>query len=270
MKVAILLSGHVRTYKETFENFRSNFISNMRESGVDFDIYTSIWDNTGGKLNSAGQSTKLSDLKIDVNRVVKDLEIIYMPKVIDVEDSKIYTMKSRRDLNKFLRAHPKLFNDKVKWDIPQHVEGAMFQLYKINRCFNLIKNPSDYDVIIKHRFDAISRDKLDWSDKSFVDMIKNNVCVLTRHKRMPDGTKNWGDIIVYGPPDLMSVFCNTYNFLMDDKNNIQFSKSPDSGIEIFSITHAVNGIFRKEKIDNRLVLCDDKTSFRPQLIKLVR
>ena len=58
MRIAILLSGHVRSYQKTLNNFEQNFINNLEEAGHEYDVFISTWNNDGMKIAGGGESLK--------------------------------------------------------------------------------------------------------------------------------------------------------------------------------------------------------------------
>ena len=59
MRIAILLSGHVRSYQKTLNNFEQNFINNLEEAGHEYDVFISTWDNDGMKSGNDGDEMKM-------------------------------------------------------------------------------------------------------------------------------------------------------------------------------------------------------------------
>ena len=71
---------------------------------------------------------------------------------------------------------------------------------------------------------------------------------------MPDGTINWGDGIVMGPPSLMRYFCLAYDYIIDDNYKLQLRRTDDGNIDYFSIVHIVNSIFKNERLFDKMSL----------------
>ena len=212
MKIAILLSGHTRSYKKNLVSFKQNFINNLEECGHEYDVFISTWDNDGKKQESAGYHTELSNKLVSVANLKSSLKKAYKPERIEIEANNDY-LHVKQHVNKILKKYPKLKNEKISYNIKLHVEGILGQLYKIKKSFMLIDDIAQYDIIVKYRFDLFSKDKVDWSNNQFIARISEGLYLRTKNKIMPDGTVNWGDTIVMGPCSLMKYFCLSYDYV---------------------------------------------------------
>ena len=253
MRIAILLSGHVRSYQKTLNNFEQNFINNLEEAGHEYDVFISTWDNDGMKRAGGGHSQELTNNSVNIAKLKNSLNKSYQPKKLEIEENNDYLFV-KKHVGKILKKYPKLKNEKIRYNVKQHVEGILCQLYKIKKSFNLIDDISQYDVIVKYRFDLFIKNKVDWSDKQFVERITEGLYLKTKNKLMPDGTINWGDTIVIGPCALMKYFCMSYDYITSDDITLQLRKNFEGDVDIFSPTHIVNSVFQLENIKDKLCL----------------
>lgn len=51
MKIAILFSGHIRTYDNVRQNIIDNLLHPLEQSGHCYTIYSSVWSNYGFREN---------------------------------------------------------------------------------------------------------------------------------------------------------------------------------------------------------------------------
>lgn len=119
MRIAYLIHGHVRTWKEYYKNFFDNIYSVMPG-----DIYIHTWDRVNSKVGSwwngthnrlSGELERLSAEPVDKNELIQ----IYNPKEIIVEtdtgtdyliNNYDHVYESSLAVKNLLRGHYDLFN----------------------------------------------------------------------------------------------------------------------------------------------------------------
>lgn len=145
MRVAVCLSGLVRTYRETYQNFLANLVEPNRDHQI--DVFISTWP-TEHSNNSMERTRRLSwygdgappfpENALDYH----DLQEKYRPQVLHVEAPKEFV---------------------VPWYIPTpglHIQSIMCMMYKIYAA-DLLRRQHEqtlgftYDVVVRCRFDTL-------------------------------------------------------------------------------------------------------------------
>jgi hypothetical protein len=141
MKMAICLSGHVRTFELTYIGLIENVLKKY-----DCDVFISTWDNIGNIRYGTHYKNGFdeSDKKINIDKIKE----IYKPKSILVENSLEYGKNDTR----------KSFDD-IKTRNGTNVKFVIPMFYKIWNCNQLKKkfeedNNIKYDLTLRCRFDV--------------------------------------------------------------------------------------------------------------------
>lgn len=137
MKIAICLSGHIRTWKKCYESWKLIW-ENIPNCEVDFFIHT--WNENYSRINLA--NTQLS--KIDKKEIDELISIINPKEFIIETPKKILHLNGPSSLR---------------------VEKYLSQYYGVMKCARLkknyeIKNDFIYDVVIRSRFDLYFKESI--------------------------------------------------------------------------------------------------------------
>ena len=151
MKVAVLLTGHIRSHEETSASLFRHLLDLY-----DCDVYCSTWAANGDKnareevllRNLHGE--RLKKIHIEDPKVYNEKKIVY--KREGERDEPVYPRgerKERLDDGRlfYLKAGVKSSNG-IRW-----VNRLSDQFYLVKQGFNLIRDR--YDVVIRIRFDAL-------------------------------------------------------------------------------------------------------------------
>ena len=149
-KVAILLSGHLRNFNETIENFKDNFINRLPE----YDVYVHTWDvnHTGDKLMNRDHF--FNNETPDILHILKDNNINIGD--IIIENQKY--VKNDIKLNDYLVQNTigRTFHNKKDSEyVKEMVKQLFFQYYGHFKTLNLINKTKQYTHIIKTRPDIL-------------------------------------------------------------------------------------------------------------------
>jgi len=178
MKVAILISGYLRTFKDNINNIKEKIINNFDN----VDIYIHITKNEDKNDKYLNFNKELDE------SIIKDLNPI---SVIYEENVKLSSNSKEND-----------------------VLNLWLKYYKLNNIKKINENKfGKYDLVIKYRpdmniisdiiFDNISYDKISIPIDSKIDKSKlNNI-----------NDKFICDIFAYGNSDIMDSYFNIYNSL---------------------------------------------------------
>tara|TARA_E500000178_G_C16980413_1_gene735492 strand:- start:29 stop:700 length:672 start_codon:yes stop_codon:yes gene_type:complete len=133
MKIAFLITGHLRTIDKCYESFFKNvYIDNS-------DIYIHTWDSTDSKIK-VWHKHKFKK-KFNIEEKIKK---IYKPKdyIIEKQDLTINTRLKKKEINVSNISH-------------------YYSFYSLIKCYELLKKSNiEYDLIIKIRPDLFFKEKL--------------------------------------------------------------------------------------------------------------
>lgn len=165
-KVAMVLTGHLRNYKENFENLKKCILDHH-----DVDTYVSTWDMNDIKSKRIAKLIKMPDEEI-INRLsiypnVKSIKISNTVEVAEMAKLEYGLAKTEKrsgkwDLNN--KKYP-LFPYYTTFEEIVKISSAW---YCVQEGFKLIDNPNTYDVILRNRFDILYFKNLDFKDYDFV------------------------------------------------------------------------------------------------------
>ena len=237
LKVAILLSGHIR--KNSILKGINQFCNNEN-----FHVFIHTWDNIGLK----GSETLLNDLSAETS-VISEINKFTNMKNHEIDNNKSWIESQEIKDNYFNFSSPEIF--------------IKSQLYSINKSYKLMEqyskeNNIEYDVVLKIRFDC-DMTEFNLTDKIISD-IKTHDIIFTpnidnQHTHMDYGTSCWAcdslyykhnrkmvhifdhtnvicDLFAYGSKDSMKQYCDLYNNYDElnksffDKNLKQFKRVP--------------------------------------------
>jgi hypothetical protein len=218
--IAVILSGQVRTYKETYNSLFSNILHNRE---CDFFIHT--WDTTGKVIkvhNDYDFSTKINE---------QEIIDIYKPKKLAIENALEFQSKINID-----RFRPKTPFGGTK------TESIVSQWYSLNKALSLLNDyigetGTKYDIVIRARFDSMYNNQVDLTNQ----IESGSVCIPVQpHYGLIDGYAS-NDTFGAGHLKEMRIYCSLYNnfdWLME--NNIPFH--PET---MLAWNLNANGVLRK-------------------------
>lgn len=154
MKVAICMSGQLRTYRQCYNNLIKNILKPLNA-----DVFIQVWDKVGNS-----HKEELENIEI-VNE--KELKKLYNPKTLVIE-------------NQPQEASEHLFGKKVPRRLieiePLHYKSALSMYYQMKSCNDLALdyaklNNFKYDVILRIRPDTMFLEQI--PSKLIVNVLKN-------------------------------------------------------------------------------------------------
>ena len=149
MKIALLLHGHLRSFKKTYPSLEYFVGFN------NFDIFIHTWDNVERETESYYESNLKENYKVDEQEIIN----LYKPKKILIEEQIV---------------NQDLLNSNFKWQF----DGLKFffeSFYKANKLKKQFEEENNftYDVVIKFRPDIYLRKSFDVTN---LNMELCNVC----------------------------------------------------------------------------------------------
>jgi hypothetical protein len=188
MKVAICLSGHLRTFEQTYQSIYEQLINKY-----DCDVFISTWKNLG---NSFAYHANFKDGDDKNDPIINEETIVkmYRPVAIRMDDAEIEPVSNQL----------KKYYNEIRTKSRAHVAQIMCQLYKIWDC-NCLKKEHEqktgkiYDVVIRVRFDVyLKRIKL--------ELMGNQIHLVP-------GYMGFTDFVFVGPSPMMDDLCDIYTVM---------------------------------------------------------
>lgn len=193
MKIAVCLSGHMRTWEHCFPNFEK-YIMNVYSP----DIYIHTWKTTGNSyLGIPDKDTFFVKYGFDRTYEIIDIENIkklYSPIKLEIEDYDEIEDKIKEESN--------FIDITRRGALDSPVETLLSFYRKRYLCNTLIKDNS-YDIVILSRPDIIHRSK-------FVIDEDYTSTIIT-----PLEQSWWGlsDIFAYSTQKNINIYCDLYHNL---------------------------------------------------------
>lgn len=193
MKTAVLLTGQIRDAKNCCASIKEKIID-----AYNADVFVETWLPENKPLDHRDKFIP-NDMSAD------ELLSIYRPKLAIFEDFENSPLMNEI---KGIDIQNKIAYD-GSWAHETKVANIFYMHYKIWRCFRLMKsyeitNQIKYDCIIKLRFD------LEFEDFKLAGLEEGSIYI-------PEGFGHRGginDLMSYGPPSTMEVYCNLFQHLM--------------------------------------------------------
>lgn len=185
LKVAVCLSGHMRTFENNFQSFKDNILSKY-----DCDIFIHTWDLMGSSFRFTDNKLHL----VNIEKYIDKIESFYKPKKMVVEPFRLF------DLNSLMKQRAVPGRD---------ASGTISMYYKIEACNSLKKeyekeNNMLYDCVIRYRSDL-------YLDQSFP--LDHNTNLTAVHVPMYGNFGGINDQLAFGSSSLMDNFCSVYSNL---------------------------------------------------------
>jgi hypothetical protein len=198
MRTAIILTGFVRTYKTTFDFLDYYLLSKYPNT----DLYLMTWDHTQN-------NPKITNLdtydKIDQNDI---LETYNKQRVIS------YAFE---DYLGFIQTKEKLslISDNKQYKYGDFwVDRLKDQWRIVQKGWNLIKNPEQYDIIGRIRYDIMFL--------ATPVLKEKELCIPPAPTNMFDIIK-YSDHMAFGDPAQMQKYCNLYSSISDMSDKVDIS-----------------------------------------------
>jgi len=244
MKIALLITGHVRHIEKTAKSQIKNFIRIVNP-----DIFMTTWDKTnveevGIRLERLGPIGRIENLNYK-----KHIERYYGKWLTGVQ---IYNYSK---LSRIVKEEKKQLLDSVNEDFRDDVERILTQYLLVHYGFKSIMIPSKYDIIIRIRPDMFIKDMFD-INKFDVVLKKNR---LLKHK----------DRYMIGTFDMMDVALNVWEKLGWPINKISFESLYDSFLRQENIEYeewSWNFTFVRGNIKTEEVVGSENLDFKPENI----
>ncbi|NBR61180.1 hypothetical protein EB118_15185 [bacterium] len=202
-RLAIVITGHLRTFKKHFNDFKKNILDHH-----DCDLYLSTWDS-----NHIGVMAGASLVKYEQATLEKELNIYPNIKKITISPYK----KINHECDEYIKSYgefgtcpdpfyKKYIGGRVERKTMPYNAG---QWYPVQEGFKSIDNPEQYDILMRTRFDIHHY-------KPIKFLSKDIVACHPGPKRRPNSHLFQTDLyniknhIFYGTPYLVEVMKNIF------------------------------------------------------------
>ena len=198
MKIAVCLSGHVRTFELAQKSLRRNVLDKY-----DCDVFLSTWENMGNIRYATHYKTGFdeTDERINIDRI-KD---VYKPVSLLIEDG----------LSKDIEKIKKPF-EFIKTRNGANMDQTISMFYKMWNCNELKKKYEQehnikYDLTFRCRFDV------------YINNV--NMEMSTKEVQFISGHCGFNDIVFVGPSNHMNDVCDLYTILSPNIPFIEFENA---------------------------------------------
>ena len=202
MKVAIMICGHMRTFKESYDNFIKTLIAPNKEHEIDVFVATSHINSGRVNLNPTIEPAKeiIYDKKyyeghgliyeVDKNKLISEIKKTYSNenfnlKEIFIQDEKI------KDNN----------IDPMSWE---WFRRGIFS--KPWFCFNSIDNINQYDIIVRTRPDLILQKEIKLFDSSDIKLFGGWQSDQLKY----ESGRYVADFFAFGNYETMKTYCDIH------------------------------------------------------------
>ncbi len=148
LKVAVCISGHMRTFEKTYASFKNNILGPYQNN---CDTFIHTWETIGSPQSKEGSDLPVSNTKTEL--FLPKINEIISPKVINIENYDVY-QTILADMDK----KAKLTEDDKRGLHNNSLISYGSMLYSMNQVKNIVEkyendNNIKYDVLIRLRTD---------------------------------------------------------------------------------------------------------------------
>jgi hypothetical protein len=196
MKVAVLLTGFLRTYKETYPILESNILNKHI-----CDIYSVTWSKQENNNSLDEKYFELYRKNLKKYKIINSEEYYKNKKIFEPLDRENDVFK----INSRAKEHGTYWANRLidQWKL-------------VHECFNLMETPDEYDLILRLRYDL-----------KLHNITLNN----TNNLIIPKDIGGWEftDHMAYGNPKTMKIYCDLHNHIENlyIENNVDITHAVD-------------------------------------------
>lgn len=222
MKVAVYFSGHLRTYDQTWNNWKKYIIDPL-----DADVFVTAWPNRGlwvdkgtpFKPPASEIGTVQNDSLIDIDHVMN----LINPKKFTLMNNEIFESETSELLEKICTWRDSLPQKEYWGYMPK---GNLSQHYSW-KCVDELR--VSYEKETATSYDLIIRTRTDLLIENYIDplhlQIRNTVMTQIRNDIADPLWIN--DIMFMGSPELISNLCQLYDSYEVLFNTLKNTNAPE-------------------------------------------
>jgi len=238
-KIALQLTGHLRTYEDTFPSLQKNVILPLQGCGYQVDIFLHTWNQTDhNEAVHHNPSGEIRSRDVD-DSVISNISNLYKPKGFEISpplpnlDNNYTLFKLNGNLCTY-----------------QTALSVFYTKFKANEL--RIKSNEDYDWVISSRFDIqyLTPFKFDsyiqWFDKESIfdsNLDINEIYFFSSHQRVSNINLpqflSASDIFYFGKPKALDKISRLYTSI----------KQSPPGTQIVSFEYMLYDHARKQELE---------------------
>lgn len=240
LNVAIMICGHMRTYKECYKNFIDKIIEPNKHCSI--DVYVATSHINSGRINSEPTIQPKSEIQYD-KKYYKGHGLIYEVSKEDLA-KKIRSLYSNENFNLknvYFQDENILDNDidPVSWE---WFRRGVFS--KPWFCYSNIENIKKYDIIVRTRPDLILKKEI----KLFKSKDLKVFGSWPGDEKYESGTY-LADFFAFGSPKIMETYCKIH--LMKEPLDTSVKKHPYNSENQLALYLKKKGITMDYILDKR-------------------
>ena len=196
-KIALMVTGLTRTYKQTYESFHKHLLLPNHEK---IDLFLCLWDHTHLRRMDYNKGQKLYEIKDKSIANIDDVLKHYNPKDYTILKTNNYTEEINSTLQYVLskKNPPEQGKEYIR-------NGVISQALCWNKCLEMLGD-KEYNIIVKSRFD------LEHNSDIKIDIKKEDENSIT----CPSGPRYYGthgfdDRFFFGDFSSMKKLLSIYN-----------------------------------------------------------
>lgn len=208
MKIALCISGHMRSYKELIHNFYE-FVNYLKTVG-NVDVFISTWNqkNTVSSWSAAHGDVENSTITDAIDKRTIASEFNITESNIDINDYQFFdSAYSPLRYNLFS-------NNEYDWDERGihnsivHSTKMLYLIYKCNilKCYQEFVDHQRYDIVIRTRPDMIYDIKVCRENIPFNSVENNHIYLV--HK--PQCLGPYDDRFAFGTSEVMNLYSSAF------------------------------------------------------------
>lgn len=208
MKICILLSGHLRTFEKTIENFKTNVLDVIKANNMEYDIYIHTWDDnyTNDKIQCNDQY--FDEEIINITTLCKKHNVNLVKLLIENQDHVSKQLK----LDDYLNTTCK--NRTIRQQgfeyTKDYAKKLFWQFYGHKKSLELVDDIYDYKTVIKTRPDM-------YYEKFDIKLLNNETFFPDSHR----SKGNINQLFFGGKTEYMVKILNYFSTVIyDDKGRI--------------------------------------------------
>ena len=178
MRVAVLLTGFLRSYKSMFHSLEDNLLKKYN-----CDLYCITWDEQEDK-----KKINIDDFKI-YNKYLKNYRI--QSNIEYLSNKKNFSPLNRN--GDVFKVNERAIHHGAYW-----ANRLIDQWKLVYEGYNIIHNPNEYDIILRLRYDLYLK---------YINILNINSLII------PQDIGGWSftDHMAYASPAIMKTYCDLHN-----------------------------------------------------------
>ena len=244
-RIAVCISGHMRTFESTYRSFIDNVILPSNEK---CDVFIHTWETMGSMGSKLGSDEKMSNIKTETQ--LSKINEIINPKKIIIDSYEIYnTLLSR--MNKLAKLTTDDKNYLHNKDLIAY-SSMLYGMDRVKKIFEDYENEFNfkYDIVIRLRTDLYFTNKLiikNWN--------LNSINIPNIGKYYAQGMN---DQFAVGNSQNMKIYLNLFDKILDYINNRECLIKPEVFLKHHLTKNSIN--ISDQQINFNIIRPDGRTT----------